>query len=180
MVAEQKTSLLERITTSLVKSNNFVVVHFEKTPHQALETLRKELKKSGSEIKIVKNSLFEKTINKLSVTNKVFAEIRKKFFPLTHNSAILTFTGDWSRGLNAFYQFIQKEKTLDFKFAFLDGVSYDETKTGEIAKLPGKDQLIAKILGGMKNPSIKLVYALKFNTNKLVYILKAKGVSKDG
>lgn len=174
MVSTQKKSAVESFVEKLQKNSNFALIKFDKTTHQALETLRKVLKKEQSSFAVIKNTLFEKAINKLALQNKNLKELKKKFFPLKDTSALLTLGSDWSKGLNAFYQFVQKEKTLNFKFGILDNQGYDEVHLLEIAKLPGKDQLMAKIIGSMKSPMSKLVYALKYNTQKLVYILSAK------
>lgn len=179
MVSNQKQSAVKSFIENLQKNSNFALIKFDKTTHQSLETLRRALKKEQSSFLVIKNTLFEKAINKLALQNKHIKELKKKFFPLKETSALLSLGTDWGKGLNAFYQFVQKEKTLSFKFGILDNQSYDEARLTQIAQLPGKDQLMAKIIGSMKSPMSKLVYALKYNTNKFVYILNQKaGESK--
>lgn len=174
MVSKQKKTAVESFINKLQKNSNFVLVKFQKTTHQTLEALRKELKKHGSSFSIVKNTLFEKAINKLMLQNKPLKELKKKFFPLKDTSALLSLGGDWSKGLHTFYEFIQKEKTLDFKFGLLDNQNYDSNALAKIAQLPGKNILMAKIIGSMKSPAAKIVHALKYNTNRLVYVLSQK------
>ena len=94
--------------------------------------------------------------------------MKKKFFPLKETSALLSLGSDWSKGLSAFYQFAKKEKTLGFKFGILDNEGYNESNLTHIAQLPGKDVIMAKIIGSMKSPTAKLVYSLKYNTQKFV------------
>jgi len=177
MTNSQKLGTVDSFIEKLQKNSNFALIKFDKTTHQSLEALRKALKKEQSSFEVVKNTLFEKAINKLALKNKNLKDIRKNFFPLKETSALLLLGAEWNKGLNAFYQFVQKEKTLSFKFGILDSQNYDETRLTYIAQLPGKDQLMAKIIGSMKNPMSKLVYALKFNTNKFVYILSQKSKS---
>lgn len=174
MVSKQKKTTLESFVNKLQKNSNFVLVKFDKTTHQSLEALRKELKKQASTFSVIKNTLFEKAVNKLSVQNKTFKELKKKFFPLKETSALLSLGMDWNKGLSAFYQFIQKEKTLDFKFGLLDNQTYDTATLLTIAQLPGKDILMGKIVGSMKSPMSKFIYALKYNTSRLVYVLSQK------
>lgn len=174
MVNQLKLSQVDNLSKILTKSSNFIFVKFEKTNHQTLEKLRKELKKNQARLTVIKNSLLEKSINKLSTTNKLFADFRKKFFPLKDSTAVLMLEGDWGKGLNAFYQFMLREKTLSFKFGTLDQALYSEADVARIAQLPSKDQLMAKIIGSMKSPMSKFVYSMKFNTNKFVYILQQK------
>jgi large subunit ribosomal protein L10 len=178
MVSTQKQGSVNTFVERLKKNSNFVLVKFDKTSHQSLETLRKSLKKEQSSFEVVKNTLFEKAVNKLALQNKLLKELKKKFFPLKATSALLSLGSDWSKGLSAFYQFAQKEKTLSFKFGILDNEGYDESNLTQIAQLPGKDVIMAKIIGSIKSPMTKLVYSLKYNTQKLVYILNQK--SKGG
>lgn len=174
MVNINKQSQVDLLSKSLTVSSNFILVKFDKTNHQTLEKLRRELRKNQAKISVIKNSLLEKAINKLSTTNKLFKDFRKKFLPLKENSAVLMLEGDWSRGLNAFFQFMKSEKSLSFKFGTLDQALYSEAEVNRIAQLPGKDQIIAKIIGSMKSPMNKTLYALKYNAIKLVNILSQK------
>lgn len=174
MVNQQKQSQVEILSKTLTASSNFILIKFDKTNHQTLEKLRKALKKSGSSLNVIKNSLLEKAINKLSTSNKLFADFRNKFFPLKENSAVLMLDGDWSNGLNAFYHFAKAEKSLSFKFGTLDKALYSQSDVERIAELPSKDQLMAKIIGSMKNPMSKLVYSMKYNSQKFVYVLQQK------
>lgn len=174
MVQQKKLDLVGKLVNLLDKNNNFVLIKLENPKHQSLENLRKELKKTKATFNVTKNTLFEKTINRLSSGRKNFAEIKKSFFPLKETSALLVLSENWSDGLRTFYNFIKTEKTLSFKFGILDGKTYKNTDLLNIAQLPGRDELMAKILGSFKSPTSRVVYAMKFNINKFVYILKQK------
>ncbi|OGK40332.1 50S ribosomal protein L10 [Candidatus Roizmanbacteria bacterium RIFCSPLOWO2_01_FULL_37_12] len=174
MVNEKKLALGQKIQDLLSKYQNFVLIKIDKTSHQTLENLRKELKKSQANLKVIKNSLLEKTINKLSKKNKVLAEIEKTFFPLRDTSALLLLEKEWSTGLASFYQFIKKEVSLSFKFGLLDNLTYPSERLVQIAQLPPKNQLVANLVGSFKAPTSRLVHSMKFNVAKLVYILKEK------
>lgn len=154
-----------------------MLVTFDKTTHQSLEILRKALKKERSSFGVIKNTLFEKAVNRLALKNKEIKEFKKRFFPLKGTTAILTLGDNWDKGLHAFYEFLKKDKTLNFKFGILDIQNYDAATILQIAQLPGRDALMAKIIGSMMSPTTKLVYAMKNNMQKLVYILhqKSKG-----
>ena len=179
MVNQNKKNQVESLSESLQKNPNFILIKIEKTSHKNLEALRRELRKNDSAIKVIKNTFFEKAINKLSTSNKTLADLRKKFFPLKEPSAIVSFGTSWDKGLKAYYLFSKKEKTLSFKLGLVDDQVYSAQEIGQIADLPSREELLGKIIGSMKSPMSKFVYALKYNTNKFVYILKAKskGVS---
>lgn len=174
MVSTQKKSQVETLSNILKDKSNFLLVKIDKSTHQNLESLRRELRKVKSSFKVVKNSLFEKALNRVSDSRILFKDLRKKFFPLREPSALITFDKNWDKGLKVFYEFILKEKTLSFKLAFLDNTIYNNEETEKIAKLPSKSESIAIVIGSLKSPMSKFVYSIKWNANKLVYILQEK------
>lgn len=146
MVSTQKKSQVDKLYNLFKEKSNFVLVKIDKTSHQNLESLRKVLRKSNSSFKVIKNSLFEKAIYRAALGKPKLNELKKKFFPLKETSAIITFDNDWSTGIKLFNEFIQKEKTLSYKFSLLDSSLYDETQTEKIAKLPSRGELVAKLI----------------------------------
>ncbi|OGK16393.1 50S ribosomal protein L10 [Candidatus Roizmanbacteria bacterium RIFCSPHIGHO2_01_FULL_39_12c] len=174
MINQKKQVLVQNIQDLLAKHQNFALVKIDKSTHQTLESLRKNLKKSQAEFKVVKNSLLEKSIRKNAAEDKVFAKITNLFFPLRNNSALLLLDKNWSDGLRAFFQFIQSEPTLTFKFGILDNNTYATEELLEIAKLPNSDELMARVIGQFKSPTARLISSLKFNFSKMVFILRTK------
>jgi large subunit ribosomal protein L10 len=170
----QKSTLVDDLKQSISETSNFALIKFEKTTHKGLEALRKDLKKQNTFFKVVKNTLFEKTINKLSESEKAFTDIRKKAFPLKDKSAVLVFKGEWAEGLKNYYTKTKEDENFSFKFGYLDSTIYEQGDMVKLAQLPGKDQLMAKIIGSMKNPMARTTRALTFNMQKLVYVLTQK------
>lgn len=179
MVNQTKKNQVESLLQSLDKNPNFLLVKIGKTTHQSLESLRKELKKNNSQIKVIKNTLFEKSINKIALKKAIFTDLKKQFFPLRETSALVTLSERWNEGLKSLYLFSKKDPSLSFKLALLDNSIYNAEKALQIAQLPSKEELLGKIIGSMKNSMNKFVYALKYNTNKLVYILQEKSKVKN-
>ena len=174
MVSQKKKTQVENLTSLLKDKNNSLLIKIDRTRHQSLEKLRRELKKAGSTVKVIKNAYFEKAVNKLAPKEKAFKDLKKTYFPMKESSAMVFLDQAWDTGLKSFWNFAQEDKTLSFKLSLLDKSLYSQAETEKIAKLPGRTELLGKIIGSMKSPMSKFVYAMKFNTNKFVYILKAK------
>lgn len=174
MVQQKKVDQLQEVLKFVQTYPNFSLIRFEKTTHTALESLRKDLKKNSSKIKVVKNTILQKAFNQIAQQRKEIRDLQKKMRDMKDSSALLGLGEDWSKGLNAFHAFTDKDKTLSFKAGFLDNVLYYGDEMTKIAQLPSKDILVGKIISSMKAPMSKLIYSLKYNTNKLVYILMAK------
>lgn len=174
MASIKKTTQLQSLIDVLNTSKNFALIKHEKTKHLALEALRKELKANDSTVKVMKNSLLEKAIKKMGSSNNALKDFGSKALPLKETTALVSFKGDWSKGVSAFHKYSQKEQSLTFKFGLLDNKVYGADDLNKIAKLPPKAELVAKLIGSMKSPMYGLVYGMKFNMQKFVYILNAK------
>lgn len=174
MVQQKKKDLLQKIVDFINENSNFSLIKFEKTKHSTLEDLRKTLKKNNASFKVIKNSLLQKALNNLATTNKIFNEFKKNCLPLKDNTAILGLGKNWSEAMKAFFDYSQKEKSLSFKVGILDNEVYTNEKLLVIAKLPSKNQLLGKLISSFKSPMNNVVYSMKFNMNKLVYILTQK------
>jgi len=180
MVNTQKKAQVKKIGDSITVNKNFILVKYQAINTRTFNELKSKLKKADSSLTIIKNTLFEKTINLLSKQDKKLGEIKKKFFPLKDPTAIVYLGENWSNPLKIFYDFVRDIKNISYKLGILDKIVYDHEQLLKISRLPGKDQLIAKIIGSFKNPSQKLVYSMNFNMNKFVYILKQRSKKEGG
>lgn len=176
MKNKEKLSQLAAVTEFIVSSGNFALVKFEKTTHTALETLRKDLRKTGAVMRVIKNTILIKAINKLTNTGHKpgFVNLQKLIKGMRDNTAVISLGKEWSAGLNTFAKFIKSNQSVAFKMGYLDEESYDAGRMEMISKLPSKNELLGKIIGSMKSPASRLVYALKFSTQKFVMVLNAK------
>ncbi len=176
MKNQKKLSQLSVVTDFLTKSDNFALFKFEKTKHVALEGLRKALLKTGSKVKVIKNSILTKSINKLA-SQKEYGDLRpfqKMAKSLKENTAIISLGKDWSKGMNAFAKVAKIDRSISLKVGFLDRTSYDSATMEKISGLPSKGELMAKIIGSMKSPISRFVAGIKFPTQKFVMVLNAK------
>lgn len=174
MANTQKKDIVSTVQSAITDSKNFALIQFEKTTHKDLETLKKDLLKENAKIKVIKNTLFEKAVNKLSENNIVLKSISKSFFPLKERSALLTFAGDWSLALKSFYNKIKSSENFSFKFGLIENAAYDATGMKALATLPGKIELMGKLIGTMKNPMTRTVMTMKNPMQKLVFVLSQK------
>lgn len=174
MANQAKKSQVVALVELLNSTPNFALIKYEKTKHKSLEELRQGLKENQAQIRVVKNTLLQKALQNKAASAKEVSELTKKIFPLKESTAVLTLSEDYAKALKAFHSFAKKDATLSFKIGLLDGTVYVADELQKIAVLPSKEELIAKLIGGLKSPSSKLVYALKFNISKLTLVLKER------
>ncbi len=174
MANTQKTSIASAFLENIKENGNFAIISFEKATHQTLEGLRKKLRAKETYLNVVKNTLFEKAVNKLSNENRQFNEVRKSFFPLQNRNILMTFKGDWSDALKEVAKFMKDNEAFSFKFGQIDATVYNQTDMVKLSQLPGRQELMGKLVGVMKNPMARTARALTFNMQKFVYILSEK------
>ncbi len=174
MASTKKLTQLDTIVDFLDKSENFTFVKFGNTKHLALEDLRKQLRKNDSGFKVVKNSILGKALNKLASSKKSLKNLLTSAKEIKDNTAVVKLGADWSKGLGTITAFSEKEQAVQFRFGLLDGNVYNSTDLVKISKLPPRLELMAKVIGGMKNPMSSFTYAIKYNMQKIVYILDQK------
>lgn len=174
MANSNKKNIVTVAQKVIQENTNFAVIQISNSKHKDLEALRKELLNKNSKIKVIKNTLFEKAVNKLSQSSAVYKKIRTSFFPLRSRSAILTFSSDWADGLKTFYNKIKDSETFAFKFGVIDNNTYDEKSMVALSKLPSKTELVGQFIGIIKNPVSKTVSSLKNPMQSLVFILSQK------
>ena len=178
MANTEKKAQVEQLSNLLESYKHFVVIEYNKTTHKALEDLRGKLRKSNASLKVLKNTLFEKTIEKMVEKDPSIKTVAEKSFPLKGPSAVIGLNEDWSESLKAYYEHAKKDESLTFKFGYVDSAAYDAANVQALAKLPSKAELMAKVIGSMKAPMMKTVFSL-FNMQKFVTILTEKA-KKDG
>lgn len=155
----------------LVKDSPYLFfVNFQKLPVSKVETLRKSLKSSASDLKVVKNSILKLALKK------------RKLEPLcefAEGSCAVTFgKNDPIKTSKILFDFSRAQEGLKIRGGYVDGQVLMADKIKELAMLPSREVLLAKLIGTMKAPLNGLVNVLNGNLQKLAYILDA--VSKKG
>jgi large subunit ribosomal protein L10 len=72
--------------------------------------------------------------------------------------------------LTAYFDEVEKPQ---IKYGLVESKVVDEKGIAELAKLPSREELLAKVVGGLKSPLSGLVMALSGLPRKLVYALEA-------
>ena len=174
MANTQKKTIVEKLSGILSSKGHYALIEFDSSSHRALEDLRKELKSVNSTFSVLKNSLFEKAVNQLSQKESKYKQMRDSHFPLVNKTALLTFSGDWYEGLKKYYESTKANELFAFKFGLFDEELYDTVGLNKLATLPGKNQIMAQMIGAMKNPMTRATRALTHPMQKLVVILSQK------
>lgn len=179
MASEKKKLQVNDLVEQILHSPHFALIQFVGVTHTTLEQVRRELKKQGSRLKIVKNSLFQKAVHKAAAQNSHLKSLQS-VFPLRENSAFLSLGEDFQIGLKVFSDATKQEEGVSFKFGLLGNKLYEGPEVMRIAQLPSRPELMGKLVTIMQGPSRNLAYALQFQMSKLVYLLNQKANQTKG
>ncbi len=135
----KKKEVVSEITDKIKNSASVIVFTYQGLTVSDMASLREELRKSGSEVKIYKNTLAKRAFQDANIENEEFWE---------GPNAIL-FGGDLLEPIKVISKFSQDRDNVEIKTGYADGkiLSLDEIK--EYATIPSRDGLLTMFAGGI-------------------------------
>lgn len=139
-IIEGKSKIVEEIVEKAKNASSFVL--FENQGLTVAETneLRRELRKSGSDFKIYKNTLAKRAMKELNID----------FDSELEGPKALAFGSDAVAPIKTLQDFADKTKKLELKIGYVDGEVADKAMLTKLAKIPSRDQLLTMFAGALK------------------------------
>ena len=127
--------------------------------------LRRELREAGVEYMVVKNTMLRRAADNTGLSDLDSV--------LEGSTALASSEDDHVAAAKILSKYAEESKTFSVKAGFIDVkvVSAEEVKA--LAKMPPKDVLVAKALGGLNAPISGFVCVLNANLRGLVCALNA-------
>lgn len=163
LTKEQKQNIVEKLKQSIAQQKAVVFVAIDGLKTTELFDLRKELKQDNCLLTVAKKTL-------LSIA---FKQSKMEFDAkeLKGELALVFGFGDEIMPAKIAYQFSKKNKNLKI----LGGFFENKIKTAEemitLARIPSREELLAKIVGSIKAPISGFVNVLQGNIKGLIYVL---------
>ncbi len=160
----QKQKIIEDLKDKIDRQKAMVFIGIGGIKVKDLSDLRKQIKENGKgALKVVKKTLAELVLKgkELDFSKKNFKE---------EMALIFGFKDETSSAKTA-YLFSQKNDKLKILGGIVENKLLGSEEMIALAQLPGKEQLLAMLVGGIKAPVSNFVYALKYNLKGLVQVL---------
>ena len=152
-VLSEKQAIVEALTTRISNATSGVLVDYEGITVAEDTELRRELRAAGIEYTVVKNTLLRFAVDKCD-----FNEFDKL---LNGATALATTEGDPIAPIRIVSEYAKKlNNKFEVKGGFMEGKILPMNEIAEIAQLPGKEALYAKVLGTMLAPITSLAVVL--------------------
>jgi large subunit ribosomal protein L10 len=152
-VQPDKIEAVADLKTRLEKNENFILVSYSGLSVSAMETLRKELRKEKSTMRVLKNNLFLRALKESN--NHGSHEI--KFGPEYKGPMAAIFANDNLPAVAKICkEFKKKNENFDVKAGYFSGEVLDAKGVESIAGLPSREELLAIIARGINTPATQI------------------------
>lgn len=170
LTRNQKEQLVSEMSKKIEDSKTVILINFIGLKVKEIQDLKKKLKEKGIGFQIIKNSLL-----KIALKN---AGVEVSNVLLDQPIAIVWGSDDEVDPAKLTVEFGKTAEKLEIVGGLMNQefVSIDVIK--QLASLPGRNELYAKLVGSLNAPMSRLVNALQGNLRSLVYILKQYQESK--
>ncbi len=164
MAKQYKIDMVNEIKEKLQASEGFYLADYTGLTVAEFQELRKKLREAESTIVVTKNTMAAialKDLGKEAIVKH-----------LEGPNAIVYAHGDSVQALKAVIDFFKEVKKGKIKAGELDGQIVEGEALEAIAKLPGKKELQAMMVGGLNSLLFRLVYSLNWPIYSFVNVLE--------
>lgn len=161
-----KETSVGRITDKLKSSKGIVFADFTGLLVKEIQELRNELRKAGVYYEVVKKTILKRGLTEAGLQNISVDELKGSVsVAISSDDEVIP-----ARTLVTYAKTHDKLKVLG---GVLESNFVDESKVKSLALLPGKQELLGKLVGSIQAPLSGLVNVLQGNIRGLVQVLKS-------
>ena len=156
---------LEQLEKAFKGSDSAILVDYKGMNVPQVTELRRQLRIAKASYKVVKNTIAKRALKGTSF------ETLETFFEGT--TAIAFTSTDPVALAKTLTTFGKTAPTLQIKAAVVQGRAVKPAEVAELAALPGKPELYARLLGTLQAPMVQVVTVLSATSRSLMNVLSA-------
>ncbi|HEX2098553.1 MAG TPA: 50S ribosomal protein L10 [Rubrobacteraceae bacterium] len=162
MKREEKARIIEELAEKL-KDNSVVLVNYKGINVAQSTQLRERSREAGIEFMVAKNTLAQLAADRAGVED---------ISELLVGPTAMAFSEDPLAGAKLMAEFSNEVEPFELKGGLLEGGRVvDATGVAALSRLPGREQLIAQVIGGIQSPLAGLVNVLNGTIRNLAVVL---------
>lgn len=172
-ITAEKTAVVEAMQEKLTSAKGAVFVGFHGLTVADVTKLRRKFLAANVEYKVVKN-----TLTRIAAQQAGFEGLGEF---MEGPTALAVSMEDAVAPAKVLKDFIKETKTeaLEVKVGLVEGKVIDAAGVDELASLPSREELLAKLLGSMMAPVSGTVNVLQGTIRNMVYVLDAVRKQKE-
>jgi large subunit ribosomal protein L10 len=160
---EDKRKEFEELRQELERMPHLFVAGFQKLTVQQDFELRKTVRQAGGKYRVVKNNIIEKAAQGHPAS--------AVFTGLQGMTSIAYTTSDPVALAKALTAYAKAHPAFTFKAGFVEGRAFDVSKIQELANMPSREELIAKLMYLINSSAQRLAIALNGVARNLAVVL---------
>ena len=164
-ILQEKQAFVEQLSDKPGKAVAGVVVNYKGITVADDTALRRKLREAGVDYAVVKNSMLRRAAEKVGLSELDSV--------LEGSTAVAISPEDHIAAAKILCEYAEKSKTFEVKAGFVEGKVIDAAGVSDLAKMPPKEVLVAKVLGGLNAPISGFANVLNANLRGLVVALNA-------
>jgi len=173
MSREKKTEIIDRFKDTFSRCSIGILTDYRGLSNSEITTLRRRLGDSSVEYRVVKNTLARLAAERADKANLAGSFVGPVAVALGY--------GDVTEPAKILADYIKTSKsTLTIKGGFLGDQVLTSEEVSTLARLPSREILLAKLLGGMQSPIAGLVNCLSAPIAGVARVLQARIKQMEG
>jgi large subunit ribosomal protein L10 len=166
MPTRQKAQTIDELSNQLSRASLVIVTDYRGLKVADLQTLRGNLRPTGGEIHIAKNTLTRIAANNVGVSG---------LDPMLEGPSALVFAfEDVVQTAKAVTDFVRTSRILSVKGGVMGDRAVSPADVEAIATLPSREEIQARLLGMLVSPMARTLGVLTGPSRSMVYLLNAR------
>jgi large subunit ribosomal protein L10 len=171
---ERKETIVASLVKDLSESRSVVLADFTGINVEEITELRREFREAGVTFTIVKNTLLKRIFEQTDVSGD------EPVYALMQGPTALAYAPDEVLPVRIMKKFAgEHDGRPSIKGGFVSGTSYSREQMLDLAEMPGRDELLARVIGSLNSPIQNFVSVSGAIVRKLVFAVAALQKSKE-
>lgn len=145
---QDKTAVIEEMRGIVANTSAIVIAEYRGLTVEAVTKLRANARQQGVQLRVVKNTLVRR-----AVEGTAFADLAEKF----SGPLVYAFSADPVAAAKVLAQFAKENDKLVIKGGAMANYVMDVEGVKQLASMPSREELLAKLMATMNEPVAKLV-----------------------
>ncbi len=171
---KQKENVVATLVEELGEARSVILADFTGINVEEMTDLRLRMRESNVNFVVVKNTLLQRIFDQIEVNKD------EGVYTMMEGPTVLAYSADEILPIKIIKEFAEDHKGLpQVKGGFVSGETYEVSKLMQLADIPSRDELLAKLLGSATSPLQKFVSVSSGIIRKFFYAVNAIRESKE-
>lgn len=170
MPNQKNINTVKELKEKIAKSRSITFIDYQGLDVNSINEFRQQITDQNGETIIARNTLL-----KLALEEEGYKETSELKGP---TAAVLSYEDPISP-VKTIFDYAKKLDLPKVKFSFIEKVYTTEADTKVLSELPSKEELLAKVVGGLKSPLYGFVNVLGGTQRKFVTVLSRIAETKE-